>query len=119
MGTVIFEVFTRSVPKTAENFRQLCTGEQGELYHYKGSKFHLVADGQIIQGGDTTGDTGTGGLSIYGYKFDDELIWFPHSHKGVVTTANNGPNTNGAQFIICMKENHGLNGNHTVFARVI
>ena len=45
MGTVIFEVFTRSVPKTAENFRQLCTGEQGELYHYKGSKFHLVADG--------------------------------------------------------------------------
>ena len=119
MGTVIFEVFTKSVPKTAENFRQLCTGEKGELYHYKDSKFHLVADGQIIQGGDTTGDTGTGGLSIYGHKFDDELIWFPHSHKGVVSTANNGPNANGAQFFICMKENHAFNGNHTVFARVI
>ena len=76
-------------------------------------------DGKIIQGGDTTGDTGTGGLSIYGHKFDDELVWFPHSHKGIVTTVSTGPNTNGAQFVICMQANHNLNGISTAFARVI
>jgi cyclophilin family peptidyl-prolyl cis-trans isomerase len=115
----VFEVFTKTVPKTAENFRQLCIGTKGDLYHYKKTKFHAIFDGAILQGGDTTGDTGTGGLSIYGHKFDDENIWFPHSHKGVVTTGSYGPNTNGSQFVICMGPKHDLNGQNTVFARVI
>ena len=104
-GRVVFEVFTHKnqTPKTAENFRSLCVGEEGDLYHYKGSKFHKILTGYVINGGDTTGDTGTGGLSIYGYQFDDENVWFPHP-KGVITTANKGPNQNGAQFYICLDE---------------
>ena len=118
-GRIVFEVFTKQVPKTAENFRQLCTGEQGELYHYKGSKFHRIVKDHVMQGGDTTGGTGTGGLSIYGHVFDDEGIWFPHSHKGVITTANRAANMNGSQFFICLDVNHQLNGEHTAFGRII
>jgi len=72
-----------------------------------------------MQGGDTTRGNGTGGVSIYGEKFEDEQIWYPHTHKGVLSMANAGPNTNGSQFFICYGPTPHLNGKHTIFGRVI
>ena len=118
-GRVIFEVFTKEVPKTGENFRALCTGEKGEEYHYKGNKFHRIISNFMMQGGDTTAGNGTGGMSIYGQKFEDEGVWFPHTHKGVLSMANSGPNTNGSQFFICYRDTPHLNEKHTIFGRVI
>ena len=73
----------------------------------------------MAQGGDTTNQNGTGGISIYGGKFDDEQIWYPHTHKGVLSMANAGPNTNGSQFFICFGPTPHLNEKHTIFGRVI
>ena len=72
-----------------------------------------------MQGGDTTNQNGTGGMSIYGQKFADEQVWYPHSSKGVLSMANSGPNTNGSQFFICLAPTPHLNEKHTVFGRVI
>lgn len=118
-GKIIFELFSKRVPKTAENFRQMCTGEKGEGYHYMGNIFHRIIKGFMAQGGDITAQNGTGGMSIYGHKFDDEGIWYPHSHKGVLSMANAGPNTNGSQFFILFGPTPHLNEKHTVFGRVI
>jgi len=73
----------------------------------------------MMQGGDTTMGNGTGGMSIYGSKFEDEGVWFPHTHKGVLSMANSGPNTNGSQFFICFKDTPHLNEKHTIYGRVI
>lgn len=116
---VVFELFTKQVPKTAENFRALCTGEKGQDLHYKGNKFHRIISGFMMQGGDTTAGNGTGGKSIYGEKFEDEQIWYPHTHKGVLSMANAGPNTNGSQFFICYGPTPHLNEKHTIYGRVI
>ena len=95
-GRVIFELFSVICPKTAENFRKLCTGEDGEMLHYKGNKFHRIISNFMMQGGDTTVGNGTGGMSIYGAKFPDEGVWFPHANKGVLSMANSGKDTNGS-----------------------
>ena len=116
---MIFELFPEHVPKTAENFRALCTGEKGSKLHYKGSIFHRVISGFMMQGGDTTNRNGTGGLSIYGEKFNDEDTWFPHTQKGLLSMANSGANTNGSQFFITYKETPWLDKKHIVFGRVI
>lgn len=73
----------------------------------------------MMQGGDTTEGNGTGGKSIYGNKFDDEGVWLPHTHKGILSMANSGPNTNGSQFFICYSDTPHLNEKHTVYGRVI
>ena len=118
IGQIVIELFA-DVPKTAENFRALCSGELGHKFSYKGCPFHRIVPGLLCESGDIAHYDGTGERSIYGSTFEDENFIYSHSRAGMLSMANKGKDTNASQFFILTAKAPWLDGKHVVFGRVI
>ncbi|WVY94220.1 hypothetical protein V8G54_033308 [Vigna mungo] len=122
---MVFKLLYNVAPMTAENFRALCTGEKGisqntgKPLHYKGSFFHQIIKGSIVKGGDFVNRNGTGGESIYGSEFPDESPVLKHDAPGLLSMAIGNRDTLGSHFIITLKADHHLDGNHVVFGKLV
>ncbi|XP_076314843.1 peptidyl-prolyl cis-trans isomerase-like 3 isoform X2 [Tachypleus tridentatus] len=104
------ELFCEQCPKACENFLALCASD-----YYNGCLFHRNIKGFMVQTGDPTG-TGKGGQSMWGTKFEDEFRdELKHNSRGIVSMANNGPNTNGSQFFITYGKQPHLDLKYTIF----
>lgn len=110
------ELFKHLVPKTTENFLKLCSGADQK---FKNSIFHRLIKNFMLQGGDFNKQNGTGGISIYGEKFEDENFKAKHVERGLLSMANSGPNTNGSQFFITFVPTPHLDGKHVVFGKIV
>lgn len=124
LGQVIIKLFTNNVPRTCQNFRALCTGERGytskgKKISYRGSPFHRIISGFMVQGGDIENGDGTGKMSIYGNSFPDENFMIQHNKPGIVSMANSGPDSNGCQFFIITEAQPHLDNKHVAFGQVI
>ena len=125
LGRVEIELWADRLPRTAENFRQLCTGEAPphsltrRPMHYSGSPIHRVVPGMGLVGGDIIFGDGRAGASIYGHYFSDEGFVASHDAPGLLTMANAGRDTNSSQFVLTTAAAPHLDGRHVVFGRVL
>lgn len=121
---LVFALYTDTVPKTCDNFRQLCTGEhegttaRGKKFHYRGTTLHRMIPGLMVQGGDMDNVNGTGGESVYGRRFADEGFRDKFVRRGLLAMANDGPNTNGSNFFVTFGEAEHLDRRHVIFGEV-
>lgn len=118
-GRLEFELLADSVPKTAENFRCLCTGEKGKDLHFADSAFHAIIPGFSAQGGDITAGDGTGGRSIYGDNFADEAFLRGQTERGALCMANSGRDTNNSQFHVLFDRQTSIEKKHVVFGKLL
>lgn len=121
IGRLVIQLFNNIVPKTCENFRLLCTGENGRSsttsynLHYKNQIFHRIVPDGWIQGGDIMGGKGNGGESAFGGLFEDESYAVTHSKRGIVGMANNGRHTNASQFYITLQPSTWMDKTYVAF----